>query len=98
MILFKHSETETSHIYTLRSRNIYFLIFALALLAVLSPVFFQSAQERVVSLVIFWIVIIFLMVDTFKMGWRQYLAGFKGQTMHFSGNIWRGNWKMEIEK
>lgn len=100
MILFKHNETPTSHVYTTRQLGIW-LFYAFAGLFILMTILYNTGDrdlDIVRPLFIIWLVLLaILIIDTTPMLIRQIGANFKGKARKMTGNAFHGA-RYEIEK
>ena len=101
MIIFKHTETPTSHVYTVRA--VYFwisLILIFGGLIVMKYIYSLEGHSYniLVPLFIIWFIIFLgMFIDVLPVLFRQSVAGLKGKKRTLSGNAFRDA-RYEIEK
>ncbi len=99
MILYQHAETQTTNIYTLRSRTIYWGFLAVLLGLPILWIVFVSYPNVYAALTLLWFLLLFVfIVYVLPMWWKQTVNGFHGKKITASGNAFRGDARCEIEK
>lgn len=99
MIIFQHTETPMTDIYTLRSWARYWGFLALLLgLPILWIVFVSYPGIYSALILLWWLFLFIFIVDTLPMWWKRTMCGLRGKKLVASGNGFRGNARLEIEK
>ncbi len=99
MLLYIHTKTPTADVYTLRSREIYWGFLAVLLGLPILWIVFISYPNIYAALTLLWFLLLLVfMVDILPIWWKRTVNGWRGKKITASGNAFRGDARMEIEK
>lgn len=94
MIVFKHIETSTSHVYTLRRSALWIFLVLISGLPIIMQYLYNYGNRHynmLMPLFIIWLITVFVgMIDTFPMLVKQFVAGWKNKKQEVLGNAFRG--------
>lgn len=96
MIIYKYTETSELYVYTLRSR----LVFIVSVILIVGTLFYGLKYYPYSHAYLYgWLFLIAIFfIDSFPMGFRQWIAKVKGKSIKKSGNLFVGNVSVEIQK